>query len=291
MLVDLVRVTTADCLRLDGALQTPSGSARGELPLDAALLVHGTGGSFYSSTMFEAIATGLLELGLAVLAINTRGHDLVSTAVGIDGPRRQGAAYEDVGRCQEDLSAWLDLLVARGYNRVVLLGHSLGAVKSAYSQAHQPHAAVARLMLLSPPRLSHAHFLASSRSAEFTATLAKAEALVAAGRGEELLDVRFPLPYLVTAEGYLDKYGPGERYSILPLIERLRGLVLLTFGSQEVQTNVAFAGLPEAVDALRARQPGLQVVTIAGADHFYSGCRGELVVSLERWLRREPAAG
>ncbi|MEX0585719.1 MAG: hypothetical protein WD176_03690, partial [Pirellulales bacterium] len=62
MLVDLIRVTTADGLRLDGALQTPpAGAATSQLPVDAALLVHGTGGSFYSSTMFEAIAERLMQ--------------------------------------------------------------------------------------------------------------------------------------------------------------------------------------------------------------------------------------
>ena len=45
MLVDLVRVTTADGVRLDGGLQTPADPPRSELSCQAALLVHGTGGS------------------------------------------------------------------------------------------------------------------------------------------------------------------------------------------------------------------------------------------------------
>lgn len=287
MLVDLIRVTTADGVRLDGALQTPAaGAAASQLPVDAAVLVHGTGGSFYSSTMFEAIAERLLQLGLAVLTVNTRGHDLVHTAGTVAGPQRQGAAYEQVSHCREDMAAWVDDLVRRGFGRVALIGHSLGALKGVYSQAHAPNAAIQRFVAISPPRLTYSDFLAGPKAAEFTAIYAQAQAMIADGRGEELMDVRFPLPYLITAAGYIDKYGPDERYSLLPLAQRLTGPTLFTFGSLEVQSNAAFQGLPEAIEALSRGQVNLTVNTIAGADHFYSGCRQELIARLERWLKR-----
>jgi pimeloyl-ACP methyl ester carboxylesterase len=268
-------------------LQAPStGAATSLLPVDAALLVHGTGGNFYSSTMFETVAERLLQLGLAVLTVNTRGHDLASTAVTTAGPRRQGAAYEQVSRCREDLTAWVDDLTRRGYHRVALIGHSLGALKGVYSQAHAPHAAIQRFVAISPPRLTHTDFLAGLKAEEFSALFAKAQAMIAAGRGDDLMDVRFPLPYLVTAAGYVDKYGPDERYSLLPLAERLTGPTLFTFGSQEVQTNAAFQGLPEAIEVLSRQRPNLQVNNVAGADHFYSGCRNELIARIETWLRK-----
>jgi pimeloyl-ACP methyl ester carboxylesterase len=285
MLVDLVRVTTADGVRLDGALQLPAepiGDA--DRSVDAALVIHGTGGSFYSSTLLEALAARLLELGIAVLAVNTRGHDLVSTAATADGPRRQGAAYEDVGRCRQDIAAWLDWLAERKLNRVALVGHSSGAIKAVYSQASKPHVAVSRIVALSPPRLSYSHFAASEKATEFLLLLAEAEALVAAGRGEQLMDVRFPLPYLVTAAGFIDKYGRDERYNVLKLLPAVVAPTLVTLGGQEVATNVAFRGMPEAVAATMPSNQRLSVELIPDADHFYSGRRAELIATLERWL-------
>jgi pimeloyl-ACP methyl ester carboxylesterase len=288
MLVDLLRVSTADGFRLDGALQLPPDAAgRQKLPIDAALLVHGTGGSFYSSTLLTSVADGLLKLGVAVLSANTRGHDLVSTASTVDGPRRQGAAYEDMARCRQDIAAWLDLLADRGLGRVALIGHSSGAIKAVYSQAAKRHAAVERLVAISPPRLSYSHFAASSQSQAFLAQFQEAERLVREGHGERLLDVRFPLPYLVTAAGYVDKYGPDERYSIVPLARQLTVPSLFTFGSQEVATNVAFAELPEAFMELVQINAQLACEVIPGGDHFYTTCRGELVACIERWLRTE----
>ena len=62
MLVDLVQTTTRDGVRLDGALQTPSGRER-SVGLDALAFLHGTGGNFYSSTLFDAFAELFLEPG------------------------------------------------------------------------------------------------------------------------------------------------------------------------------------------------------------------------------------
>jgi pimeloyl-ACP methyl ester carboxylesterase len=283
VLVDLVRVTTSDGVRLDGALQTPMGAAD-PLPIDACLLVHGTGSNFYGATLLETLSARMLELGVAVLSANTRGHDGISIAATSEGPRRQGAAYERVDDCRHDLAAWIELLSVRGYQRVVLIGHSLGAVKAIYTMALAPHAAVVRLAAISPPRLSHAWFAASAEASGFLSTLAEAEQHVREGRGERLMEVRFPLPYVVTAAGYLDKYGDEERYNILRHLGQLPCPTLATFGSREVQTSAAFAGLPEAIESLKIAST--HVAVVAGADHVYSGCRSELCARLEAWLRR-----
>src|SRR5437870_1930615 len=134
MLVDLVQTTTRDGMRLDGMLQMPSNASA--WPVDGLCFVHGTGGNFYGSTLFDALAERCLQRGCAVLRVNTRGHDGISTAVTAKGGRRLGAAYEIVDDCRHDLAAWIDLLKARVGPRVGLIGHSLGAVKCLYAPAH-----------------------------------------------------------------------------------------------------------------------------------------------------------
>ncbi|MGD9645386.1 MAG: alpha/beta hydrolase [Pirellulales bacterium] len=304
MQVDLVQVTAADGVRLDGMLQVademPVGAPR-PLGIDAVVMVHGTGSNFYASTMMDLLAERLRQRGAATLRVNTRGHDGISTAVGRTGGIRQGAAYEVVDDCRHDLAAWLELAAARGFQRVALLGHSLGAVKSIYALAKaaasadgpatgsSPGLRVSRLIALSPPRLSYSYFAASSRAEEFLTMCRQAEALVADGRDESLIEISFPLPYAVTARGYLDKYGPAERYNVLNLLPAIRCPTLITYGSLEVQSNVAFRDMPEAVEALppAAADAPRWLAIIAGADHFYSGTRGELAARIESWLRKQ----
>ena len=67
MLVDLVRIQTPDGYTLDGALQRPTSPAR--LPLDAVILIHGTGSNFYQSTMLEFLAERFRAQGVATLRV------------------------------------------------------------------------------------------------------------------------------------------------------------------------------------------------------------------------------
>jgi pimeloyl-ACP methyl ester carboxylesterase len=226
----------------------------------------------------------LLELGSAVLRINTRGHDGVSTAaVTGRGGLRLGAAYEVVDDCRRDLAAWVEWLRQRAGARVGLLGHSLGAVKCLYAQAHQPGLAN-RVIALSPPRLSYAWFCSNPERTQFLEDYHRAQSLVQEGQPHALLDVRLPLPFVIAAAGYVEKYGPEERYNYLRFVTAVRCPVLLTLGGLEVQNNMAFRGAAEALADLR--HGSLAVEAICGADHFYSGSRAELLDRMEAWLRR-----
>jgi alpha/beta superfamily hydrolase len=282
VIVDLVQTTTRDGLRLDGMFQAASVSPA--VRLDALCFVHGTGGNFYGSTLFDALAEWLLALGVSVLRVNTRGHDGISTAATPKGGRRQGAAYEIADECRHDLTAWLDWLRGRAGPRAGLLGHSMGAVKALYATAHEARLGPARVIAVSPPRLSYSTFCASANGPRFLETYAEAERLVRAGTPAALMDVSLPLPYVITAAGYLEKYGPDERYNYLRFVGGLPCPVLVTLGEIEVANNMAFAGAPEELARLAARHPRLRPEVIAGADHFYTGGREALVACVEAWL-------
>jgi pimeloyl-ACP methyl ester carboxylesterase len=288
MLVHLVQTTTRDGIRLDGIYLAPEVILAPAI--DAVVCVHGTGSNFYGSTLFDALATRLLTMGIGVLRINTRGHDLISTAaLARGGGQRLGAAYETFDDCRHDLDAWIDWLKHHGRSRIGLMGHSSGAVKCLYTQAYEPNPAVAAIIALSPPRLSHAWFLQSDRAAEFRNTFAQAQALVAAGESQHLLDVSVPLPFVITAAGYVEKYGPDERYNYLTFLDRLTCPTLVTLGEIETTAHMAFR---EVVPAIHQAAPRVQVETIGGADHFYTGVRDRLIACIESWLhkRSEPEA-
>jgi pimeloyl-ACP methyl ester carboxylesterase len=278
MLVDLVQTATRDGVRLDAAFQAASTA---HPAFDAAVCVHGTGSNFYSSTLFDAVAERLLALGISVLRVNTRGHDLMSTATTTRGGRRLGAAYEVLDDCRHDLAAWVGWLRDRQRSRLLLLGHSSGAVKCLYAQAHEPDDAVGGVVAVSPPRLSHGWFARSEKAAEFRATFQQAQALAAAGEPGALLDVTLPLPFVTTAAGYVEKYGPDERYNYLTFLSRVACPVLVTLGDKEVEGNVAFQGAPAAIAEVA---PRARVACVAGADHFYTGVRPALLAQVEAWL-------
>jgi pimeloyl-ACP methyl ester carboxylesterase len=289
VLVDLVSVTSRDGVRLDGIYQSAAGPST--LPIDAVCFVHGTGGNFYASTLFDQLAKRFLARDCSVLRINTRGHDGISTAVTQRGGRRLGAAYERVDDCRHDLAAWIEFLHQRVGPRVGLLGHSLGAVKCLYALSSERQLPVTCLAAVSPPRLSYSAFCASEQAGEFLTTYQEADGLVARNQGDILLDIKLPLPFVITAAGYVEKYGPDERYNFLNFIASVPCPTLFTFGSLEVENNMAFRGVPDLVAGSAARPPHLGLEVIPGADHFYSGVRDKLVARIDAWLGGLAGAG
>jgi pimeloyl-ACP methyl ester carboxylesterase len=285
MHVELVRTVTRDGLRLDGALTPARSASEGNSTSIAtgAILLHGVAGNFYTSSTFEPLVPKLQELGLAVLAVNTRGHDSVFGASLGNIRRRFGAAYEIVDDCRHDIAAWIDFLKSRGHERTVLIGHSLGAIKAVYAQTQEKFTAVAAIVAISPPRLSYSAFMNAPESSQFWESMQTAQDMVQAGRGEELFTSKFPFPLLITAASYIDKYGPAERYNILKFAGDVSCPALFVYGGKELdQGGVPFAGLPNALRSLpNAERRDVRV--IAGADHVYTGVAPQLANEIATW--------
>ena len=148
MTVELVRTRTDDNVRLEGALFRPTAGSRGPRawPADLVILVHGTGNNFYSPGILEHAAATVAAAGTPALRINTRGHD------GLSGGRG-GAALEQIDDCRLDLAAWWAWGRERDWERIVLVGHSMGGVVARLAIAEMDLSSrVAHLVTLGTPR-------------------------------------------------------------------------------------------------------------------------------------------
>lgn len=280
---EIVWTTTSDKTRLHGFFVESSRSP--EVAADAAILLHGLAGNFYSSGLLNHLARQLVDLGVNVLLGNTRGHDFLNLTTQMGRSITQGAAMEDVADAQFDVAGWVQFLVAAGHRRIVLLGHSLGAIKALYSQAVAADLQVAGIAALSATRLNYDCFVASSAREQFLTAFRTAQSLVDAGRGSELFRAEFPFPTWMTADSYLDKYGPQNRFDWTGWIGQVSQPVLLTFGTRELEEHPAFAGLEPVARQLAAAQANLQVECIPQADHFYVACFDPLWTTIETWLK------
>jgi pimeloyl-ACP methyl ester carboxylesterase len=283
MIADLVRVNASDGLRLDGALYRTTVAAG--TSVDAAILLHGVSGNYYSSTLLDAVQTSLLAGGAAVLRVNTRGHDGMYNAVTNQGAGRFGAAFEIVDECRLDLAAWTQFLRGEGFSRIALVGHSLGAVKAIYTAAQEPEGTYVRLAALSPPRLSYQLFRKSGNAA-FQEAIARAEAFIEDGRAHELMSVRFPFPLIISAASFVDKYGPAERYDIVRETPKLTCPILFLYGDKELaEGGIPFASIDRAVAASARPDQSLEVRIVPGADHFYNGVQEAAASVVAEWLQ------
>ena len=282
-MVKLVTFEATDGAILQGALHAAETSA--DNSRTAVLFLHGAGSNFYGSTLSAELIPPLTRSGNDVFLINTRGHDIVCTFRKPDGACRGGAAYEIVDECRYDIRGAVDWLLGEGHRNIVLMGHSLGALKATYSQAHDPHADISHIVAISPPRLSYTAFCQGPRRREFLQTISRADQLVAAGEGEHLLEVNIPLPLLICAAGYVDKYGPAERYNLLKFAGEVTKPLFILLGEQEVSgDSAAFGGLDSILRGLPFKSEDVDVRVIENADHFYRGATSALAVSILNWL-------
>lgn len=286
---ELVFTTTSDFVRLHGFYRrsdSPLATSNECGSVDSALLVHGLGGNFYSSRMLLHFANTLCGLGISVVIVNTRGHDMINTSTWAGRSRSIGAALENVGDAQLDIATWVDFLVKRGHGNVLVFGHSLGSIKTLYAQANNPHPKVRALICLSATRLSYSRLVNTPRGKVFRETFERCQAMVNQQQGNQPIEVPFPYPTWMTARCYIEKYGPEETYNWMNFIDQVDIPTLMLFGEKELDNDAAFEGLRPELDQLRSGWNSLTIEEIEGADHFYTAKFQEVDDHLVRWLTR-----
>jgi pimeloyl-ACP methyl ester carboxylesterase len=174
---ELVYARAGDGVVSGGALFRPlDGSSAAHV---AVIWIHGSGVNFYYPS-YVKIARELAKRGLPTIVGNTRMHDRGNIEAFREPTNVRGGSYwgittEQVG----DVAAWIQLARDRGYDRVVLVGHSAGATAVQIYMARTQDTHVEGLGLAS------GRFRPASGPPVDSTRLARAKELVAAGRGAE----------------------------------------------------------------------------------------------------------
>ena len=136
----------------------------------AAIWIHGSGVNFYYPS-YVKIARELAKRGLPTIVGNTRMHDLGNIEAFREPTNARGGSYWGITTAQvSDVAAWIQLARDRGYDRVVLVGHSAGAtaVQIYMARTQDPH--VEGLVLASgrfrPASGLHARRFSAARACE-----------------------------------------------------------------------------------------------------------------------------
>ncbi|MEC9092981.1 MAG: alpha/beta fold hydrolase [Planctomycetota bacterium] len=282
MKCELITAQTCDSLRLHGALWR---SQTQHPKIDLLIFIHGVGSNFYQSSLVRKIIPPLIDSGISLLSINTRGHDFIFPA-GTGHPEPwMGSANEIVHDCTKDIHSWVEKSKRIGFERIGLFGHSLGAIKSIYSQAYQPHAEVAAVIAASPSCLSCSGFQQSHRAEEFLECLNWANREIDAGNQDQISQVSFPFQLMMSPKTFADKYGVNERYNILRFADKVRTPMLLSFGERELRgNNPAFTNLDQLLHPVIQDSPATELRVFPDGDHYYSGLQVELAKCILDWI-------
>jgi pimeloyl-ACP methyl ester carboxylesterase len=268
MTLQLISIPT-DTHALDALYYEPDAPARG-----AAMLLHGNCMNFYTGAP-RFLPPHLVKLGLAALAFNRRGHDMVATT---NSRAVSGGAFQMTKEAIADNRYAADWLKQRGLAAPIVVGHSNGGMLAVQHVADHPETPA--LVLLSAhlggkavvPLASKVGLLGGDRIDEVEK---QARGMVAAGRGGELM----VLPgwwHVITAASYLDYCA--ELPDVLALAPRITCPVLYIRGDQEP------AHIYPAEEFASRAHGRCDVRIVGNCDHFYAGREDAVAGIVTEWL-------
>ena len=282
---ELVYVRSSDDIINGGAIFAPP---KAQAKPTAVLWVHGWSANFYDPT-YVMVARALAERGFTTITVNTRMHDIGTRATERHGKRVRGGGYWGVtSEDARDIVAWIDFAQERGFEQVVLVGHSAGWASVAAYQAGKQDPRVVGMVLASgsvvpPPPPPDAELLA------------QATRLVADGNGEELL--RLPnrsFPSFVSAATFLDTAKtPPELSDFFGLqtpnagITRIRCPLLAFYGTRgDVGGEADLERIKSSIKR-HASGPGhVETIMIQRGDHMYTGEETQVAQTIADWADR-----
>ena len=267
---ELVSIPTGT-VPLDGLFYEPEGKAMG-----AALLFHGNTMNFYTGPM-RFLPPALLGLGLACLAFNRRGHDVLSTR---NSRIAEGGAFQTAAEGIEDNYLAARWLAGRGFDAPAVIGHSNGGMLAVRHVADHPDTPA--LVLLSAhgggkdivQKGAKSGLMTGDRVGEFAA---RAREMMKEGRGRELM----LMPgwwYAISAESFLDRLT--ETPDTLALASRVKCPSLFVRGDREPRDAYP-------AEEFRERAAGPCTVEIVmDCDHFYNDREEAVGALVASWLGR-----
>jgi len=270
MRTQLVTIQT-NTIPIDGAFHEPDEPAKG-----VALYFHGNTMNFYTGAA-RFLAPALTKLGLAFLAFNRRGHDILTTRA---SRAAEGGAFQTIAESVADNRFAAQWLAERGYANPVIIGHSNGGMLSTRHVVDHPHTPA--LVLLSAGRGGARQDTSGGSEKLFAAgkldvLTQQARDMVAAGRGRDLMF----MPgwwSVISAESFLDRIVNVP--DTIALAPQIKCPVLAVRGDKEER------GRYPAEEFLAACSGPCEVNIVANCDHFYNGREEHVAEIVSSWLAK-----
>ena len=128
MRISKVFYKTEDNVSLTGLLHMPEETK----PITVVISTHGITSNCLKYRD-DVLAKLFTEYNIAYFAYNNRGHDIINADCANENSKIQGSAVENITDSYYDIKATIKEMLAKGFKRIILQGHSLGCTKTVFT--------------------------------------------------------------------------------------------------------------------------------------------------------------
>ncbi len=278
---NLINVITEDNIRLNGLYSL------GDKTKSACIFIHGFTTDFYSHQFYHSITDKLKKQSNAVVFAQTRGTGIQTEFLKTDGEGVFiGSYYEKLSEAHLDVSAFIEFLTKEGYKEIVLVGHSLGTIKSVrylFEGRHKDK--ITKLILLAP--FDKNAFMKIKAPGKWHSFVEKAKEKINEGKGREIVPVPEWEDYPVSYETFYSWYEQSDLSCIwdfyrkdynFPILQKIKIPVKVILGEKDDFVNYPQFGVSaqKALGIIKRYISSCETFLIPGSGHTYFGFEKEV---------------
>jgi len=278
MRTTIVDVETKDKLPLYGLL---SESNKNTIVIN----IHGTGSNFYENDFAGPLAEALGDNGISFLSTNNRGASVLQAYPPC------GSAMEHFEDCLLDIDAWVEFVISKGYSKIILQGHSLGAEKLVYFMSHGKYKDKISAVILLGFSDSFGH---QEQYDSESKLMIEAKKLIKENKGHQFLTSDWlshsgvmpknadSFVNFFSEDSELSKSLPLRKGDKLELFSKISVPILAVIGDQKEYTIIP---IKDAINLLNKENSLTESHQIENCDHSFEGKEAELTKIILNFLK------
>ena len=270
---ELVRINSIDNIEQPGILYSPNNDTN-----KIVIHVHGLNGNFYENRFLDTIAKSYTDNNYAFLTFNNRGRDFITELLKGDDFTIIGGSLERFKDCILDIDGIVNWVKNKGYNEIILEGHSYGCNKVLYYYNHKKSDNIKKIVLLAPCDIPSEGKKFLSKE-EYDKAKSDSTRLVQEGKESDLIDFSVMANGKIAAGTYYYDFLPGGENDFIRYVDGVNGKSEI-LNSIDIPTLIIFGDVDECVltqpieivkEYLTNNINDCNIQIIEGADHSYAG--------------------
>ncbi len=281
---ELVRMQSIDGIELPGMFYTPDKKTN-----KIVIHVHGLSGNFYENPFLDVLANTYTQMGYAFVTFNNRGREYITEMIKQNQGVILGSCYESFEDCVLDIEGVVNWVKEKGYDEMILQGHSYGCNKVVYYYDKKKEDCIKKIVLLAPCDIPTE--VETYTGKNYETCKQEATRLVKEEKKEELID--FPVfpngkisaktfYYDFLYDGSCDFFRYREKDGKSEILNRINIPVLVLFGDQD--GSVLTQPKEVVTNYLQNNIDKSKIILIEGANHSFLSHYEELAEEIKENL-------